>query len=72
MAYDCLVIAVSRYNPMNEAIKLTHVSCELSLDETSAKLPRMAWCCVSADRVAPPATPTMALIDVVAHSMKVA
>lgn len=42
MPYDCFVIAVSKYNPMNEAIKLTHVSCELSLDETSAKLPRMA------------------------------
>lgn len=57
---------------MNEAIKLTNVSCELSFDATSAKLPRMAWCCVNADRVAPPATPTIALIDVVAHSMNVA
>lgn len=67
-----LLIAVRRNNPMNEAIKLTNVSCALSLDETSAKFPRIAWCCVKADRVAPPATPTIAFIKVVAHNIYVA
>lgn len=71
-AHLCFVMAVSKYSPMKEAIKLTNVSWEPSFDATSAKFPRIAWCCVSAERVAPPATPTIALIEVVAHRMNVA
>lgn len=65
-------MAVNKNKPRNEATKLTQVSWALSLEETSARFPRIAWCCVSAALVAPPATPTNAFIVDVPHSMNVA
>lgn len=65
-------IVVSRKRPIKLAIKFTHVSWALSLEETSARLFLIAWCWVKADLVAPPATPTIAFMVVVPHKMYVA
>ena len=43
-AYPEVLMAVSKYKPTNEAIRFTQVSCELSFELTSAKLPLTAWC----------------------------
>ena len=49
------------------AKRLTRVSWDPSLAATSEMLLALAWCCVTAALVAPPATPTSALATLAAH-----